>query len=60
MTRLESWMLEDPVRLVPFYIVAFTLLARLAMDRHRFHRRGFHLIYEEQPEPAVRTLDLSH
>jgi hypothetical protein len=59
MTSLESWMLEDPIRLGPFYFLALALLVGLAIDRSRFLRRRFDLIYEEEPEPAVRTLDLS-
>jgi hypothetical protein len=60
MTSLESWMLEDPIRLAPFYLLTLALLLGLAIKRIRFLRRSFDLIYEEQPEPAVRTLDLSH
>jgi len=60
MASLERMMLEYPARFVIFYAAAFAVLAYLGFRRRQLPLSERTVIFEEQPEPAVRTLNLSH
>ncbi len=58
MGRTQEKMIQNPVSLILFYALAAAALWGLA--RLEAHERGIYsvLIYEDQPEPIVRTLEL--
>ena len=60
MASIEHTMLEHPIRFVIFYAAAFAVLCYLALRRWQLPLSERKVIFEEQPEPAVRTLNLSH
>ena len=60
MSRLELWVLESPLRLGVFCGLAFSVLGGLMALRNRLQAGGFALVFEEEPEPVVRTLNLSY
>jgi hypothetical protein len=60
MTAIERRMLESPPRFAVFYGVALAVLLYLRLKRGQLPTSQRAVIFEEQPEPAVRTLDLSH
>jgi hypothetical protein len=60
MASIERKMLEYPIRFVIFYIAAFAVLCYLALRRRQLPPSERAIIFEEQPEPAVRSLNLSH
>ena len=60
MSRLELWMLKSPMRLVVFYGLAFSVLGGVIALRDRLQAGGFALVFDEEPEPVVRTLNLSY
>ena len=60
MASIERRMLEYPVRFVIFYTAAFAVLCYLKLRRRQLPPSELEVIFEEQPEPAVRTLNLSH
>jgi hypothetical protein len=55
---LEYWMLQRPVRFV--WLVAVVVLAHAALFIYRWRvvGRDVALVFDEQPEPLVRTLNL--
>ncbi|MBM3747355.1 MAG: hypothetical protein FJW34_16335 [Acidobacteria bacterium] len=55
---LEAWLWRTPWRFAAFVVAAAAALAVLVALRRRRVRRGLELVYEEAPEPTVRTLDL--
>jgi hypothetical protein len=55
---LEVWLWRTPWRFAAFVVAAAAALVVLVALRCRRARRGFELVYEEAPEPTVRTLDL--
>jgi len=61
MAGLEARLLGNPVKLLVFCGVLLTGLAAwnlgMALQR-RATSESFTLLFEDQPEPAVRTLDL--
>jgi hypothetical protein len=58
MANVEIWLLRHPVRLAVFYAMAG--LAMWAMRSWRnSDSEGFRFIFEDEPEPVVRTLDLT-
>ncbi len=58
---LESWLLQSPFRFWYFYAVMIALLIGwVGYYRDRMIDRQFRLVYEEEAEPAVQTLDLGH
>lgn len=59
MATLERWMLQNPADLALFYLLAVTVLAGLVACRNRLIGQGVALIFEEEAEPVVRTLNLS-
>jgi len=60
MASIERTMLEHPARFVIFYTAAFAVLGYLVFRRRQLPLSERTVIYDEQPEPAVRTLNLSH
>ena len=60
MPSMERIMLEYPVRFFIFYTAAFAVLGYLIFRRWQLPLSERTVIFEEQPEPAVRTLNLSH
>jgi hypothetical protein len=59
MAAIERRMLESPPRFVAFYGVALTVLLYLRLRRRQLPTAERGVIFEEQPEPGVRRLDLS-
>jgi len=60
MASVERMMLEYPARFVVFYTAVFALLCYMILRRRQLPLSERTVIFEEQPEPAVRTLNLSH
>jgi len=58
--RAEDWALRNPVELVVAVALLLSGLWWLRVYNRRFIREGNPLVFEEEPEPAVQTLDLSH
>ena len=59
MASLEVWILERPLRMAGFYLAGCALVAAAYFYRNRYLGEGFTLMFEDQPEPVVRTLNLS-
>jgi hypothetical protein len=59
MAALESWLLVSPVRMVVFVAFAAPVLWRLIAFRKQLLDEGTGFVFEDKPEPAVQTLDLS-
>jgi hypothetical protein len=55
---LEYWMLQRPLRFFSLAAVVILVRAALAIYRWRVVGRDVALVYDEQPEPLVRTLNL--
>jgi hypothetical protein len=55
---LESWMLQRPVRFVWLAAVVVLVQVALFIYRWRVVGRDVALVFDEQPEPLVRTLNL--
>jgi hypothetical protein len=60
LARAEDWALRHPTGLVVSVAFLLTGLAWLRVYNRRFLRQGIPLVFEEEPAPAVQTLDLSH
>jgi hypothetical protein len=60
MASLEVWMLRREHRIAICYAIAAAVLAAIVKFRNKLLDDGFEFVYNDQPEPAVRTLDLSH
>jgi hypothetical protein len=58
MVTLEYWMLQRPARFVWLAAVVIVVTGALAIYRWRVIGREVTLVFDEQPEPLVRTLDL--
>ena len=59
MATLEAWMVLRPVRLIVFYAVAGVVWIGFQWYRKRWDHLGFTLLFDDVPDPAVRTLNLS-
>lgn len=59
MATLEAWMIRKSWRLLLFYAVAAAVWLALEWHRRRTGKLGFTLIFEDAPDPTVRTLGLS-
>jgi hypothetical protein len=59
MATLEAWMVLRPRRLVFFYIAAAAVWWGFESYRRRGDAIGFTLMFEDAPDPIVRTLGLS-
>jgi hypothetical protein len=60
LARAEDWALRHPTGLVVSGAFLLSGLSWLRIYNHRFLRQGLRLSFEEEPEPVVQTLDLSH
>jgi len=58
MVTLEYWMLQRPARFVWLAALVVVVQGALAIYRWRVTGRDVTLVFDEQPEPLVRTLDL--
>jgi hypothetical protein len=59
MASLEAWIFERPLRITGFYLLGCALVAATYFYRNQHLAEGFTLIFEDQPEPVIRTLNLS-
>jgi hypothetical protein len=59
MASLEAWMVLRPRRLVLFYLAAAAVWWGFERYRRRGDAVGFTLMFEDAPDPIVRTLGLS-
>ncbi len=60
MASIERRLLEQPVRFVFFYAAAFAGLCCLKLRQRKLPPSERVVIFEEQAEPAVRSLNLGH
>jgi hypothetical protein len=60
LARLEDWILGQHAALVVSLAILLAGLGWLRVYNRRFQREGNPIVFEEEPEPAVQTLDLSH
>jgi hypothetical protein len=58
MSELEFWLLQLPLRMLVFYGLSLPLICAVIFFRKDREQKSDHFIYEENPEPAVLTLDL--
>lgn len=59
MAALEAWMVRKPPRLLLFYTAVAILWSGLRWYRRYWDRVGFTLVFDDAPDPVVRTLNLS-
>jgi hypothetical protein len=59
MATLEAWMVQRVSRLLLFYFVAAIVWLALQWYRKRWDAIGFTLVFDDAPDPVVRTLNLS-
>ncbi len=59
MSSLEHWLMKSPFRFFYFYSIMGFLLVGWQVYKNRLTGGEVRLVYDEEPEPAVRTLDLS-
>jgi hypothetical protein len=60
LARAEAWALRHPTELVVSAAFLLAGLCWLRIYNRGFLRQGIPLVFEEEPEPVVQTLDLSH
>jgi hypothetical protein len=60
LARGEAWVLRHPTELVVSASFLLVGLGWLRVYNRHFLKQGIPLLFEEEPEPAVQTLDLSH
>jgi hypothetical protein len=56
---LESWLLEQPDRFLAFFLVSGGVLLLFRAYQDRWVTRRLEFIFDEEPEPAVRSLRLN-
>ena len=59
MASLEAWILQSALRMACFYVLCAAAVAAAAYYRNRRLDEGFTLIFEDEMEPVIRTLNLS-
>ncbi len=59
MASLEAWILQSGLRMGCFYFLCVVEVASAVYYRNRRQDEGFTLVFEDEREPVVRTLDLS-
>jgi hypothetical protein len=59
MATLEARILQEGWRMALGYLLGVLAVMLVYLYRNRVLSEGFSLVFEEQPEPAVRTLNLS-
>ena len=60
LARAEVWALRHPTELIVSAAFLLAGLCWLRIYNRGFLRQGNPLVFEEEPEPVVQTLDLSH
>jgi hypothetical protein len=58
MASVEYWLLEEPWRMAAYLMSAATVLVGWFICRERYLVRGLRLLFEDQPDPEVRTLGI--
>lgn len=58
MTALEIWLLKDGARLIIFFAAAAFVLISLIRYRNHVLALNLPLIYDDEPDPVVRTLNI--
>ncbi len=56
--KFELWILERPLRIIWLFAFAAAVKAGIRMYRRRLRPEDFRLVFDERPEPTVRTLNL--
>lgn len=59
MTAIEWQILRNPVRMWPFLGIAATILAGIVVLRRKRVDDDFYMVYDDVPEPEIRTLELN-
>src|SRR5262249_42470954 len=59
MATLEAWLVLRPLRTIVFYFAAAAIWFGFRWYWRRWDRVGFTLMFDDVPEPVVRTLGLS-
>jgi hypothetical protein len=59
MTMLEYWILLKPGRMAGFLLIVMCVLAGMVWIRKKRLDDDFELIFEDSPEPEIRTLGIS-
>jgi hypothetical protein len=59
MARLEVLLLANPLAMLVFYAVVLAAWGGLIAHRNKMLRLGAELIFQEEPEPVVQTLELA-
>ena len=59
MAALEFWMLRSGARMAAGYMLAMLAMGTVIVFRNRQHENSLSFIFEDEPEPTVRTLNLS-
>ena len=59
MASVESWALQNPIRITAFYLLGLALVAAVFHYRDRMLDEEFNLVFEDEPDPVVRKLNLS-
>lgn len=59
MASLETWILQNALRMAAFYLLGCAAVAAAFFYRNRHLEEGFSLVFDDVPEPVVRTLNLS-
>jgi hypothetical protein len=58
MASFEYWLLEQPWRMVVYLVLAASALVAWFVCRHRYLEAGLRLLFDDQPDPEVRTLGI--
>jgi len=59
MASLEAWILHGTLRMAAFYLLGAIAVGVAVFYRNRYLQEGFTLVFDDAPEPVVRTLNLS-
>src|SRR5262249_6821619 len=59
MASIEVWILSEPLRIAGCYLLGCAAVGIAFFYRNQYLSEGFTLIFDDQPEPVIRTLNLS-
>lgn len=59
MASVEAWALQNGIRITAFYFLGVALVAAAFYYRDRMLDEEFNLVFEDEPDPVVRKLNLS-
>ena len=59
MASAEAWILRHPLAMIAGFAAGCAAIAAAYFYRNQHLAEGFALIFDDQPDPVVRTLDLS-